>query len=60
MNAVRQEEALVVLPYHGAWVVSLVRLVPHTLGDWIGSICGLHKQMNDFKGRGDARARLGM
>lgn len=60
MAAVRQEEAQVVLPYHGGWVVALVRLVSVSLGDKIGWICGLHNQMSDFKGRGDVNTRLGL
>lgn len=60
MAAIQQEETLVVLPYIGGWVVALVRLFPHSLGEKIGKLCGLQSQMNDFVGKGNINTRLGM
>ena len=60
MAAVQQEEACVFLPYHGAWIVALVRLLPTSMADRVGKICGLQEQMNDFMGKGNVNARLGL
>ena len=48
MYAMHQEESLVVLPYMGGWVISIVRLLPSSIGDVVGKICGLQDQMSDF------------
>ena len=58
MAAVQQEEKMVILPYRGAVIMPLVRLLPTSVADQIGKTLGLQSQMNDFKGRGDINTRL--
>lgn len=57
INAIRQEEAQVTIPYRGN-IVFLVKLLPTSLVDKIGSILGLSSQMDDFHGRGAMENRI--
>ena len=55
--AIRQEEALVVIPYR-ANVVFLCKLLPTGLQDLVGDWLGVTKAMENFKGRGSIEKRI--
>lgn len=57
INAIRQEEAFVVIPYRGN-IVFLTRLLPTSLVDKISHILGINSSMDDFHGRGAISARI--
>lgn len=57
INAIRQEEASVVVPYRGN-IVFLVKLLPTSVVDKISSILGISAAMDDFKGRGAMTNRI--
>ena len=57
INGIRQEEAMVMIPYRGN-IIFLVKLLPTSITDKIGSILGLGNQMDDFKGRGAMTNRI--
>ena len=55
--AIQQEEQLVVIPYRGN-IVFLVKLLPISMMDWVGKVCGMHSQMSDFTGKGSMEQRI--
>jgi len=57
INAIRQEEALVVIPYRGN-IVYLTRLLPVSVVDKLSLILGISSSMDDFKGRGVMSSRI--
>ena len=48
---------MVMIPYRGN-IIFLVKLLPTSWTDKIGSILGLGNQMDDFKGRGAMTNRI--
>ena len=57
INAIRQEEAQVTIPWRGN-IIHLVKLLPISVVDGLGSVLGLQSQMDDFKGRGAITSRI--
>ena len=57
INAIRQEEAQVVIPYRGN-IIFLTKLLPTSVVDSIGGILGVTRQMDSFKGKGDIVKRI--
>ena len=57
INAIRQEEAQILIPWRGN-IVFFVKLLPVSVVDRLGSILGLSSQMDDFKGRGAMENRI--
>ena len=57
INAIRQEEAQVTIPYRGN-IIFWIKLLPTSWVDTIGGILGLSHQMDDFKGRGTVGSRI--
>ena len=57
LNAIRQEEQQVVIPYRGN-VVFLVRMLPVSFVDFMGKVFGIGNTMDDFKGRGSITSRI--
>mmetsp|Transcript_1172 Transcript_1172/g.1763 ORF Transcript_1172/g.1763 Transcript_1172/m.1763 type:complete len:200 (-) Transcript_1172:89-688(-) len=51
VNAIRQEEAYVVVPWRGN-VIFLTKILPTSWVDRISSVLGISSSMDDFKGRG--------
>ena len=57
INAIRQEEAVVVIPWRGN-LVFLTKLFPTSFVDRVGKLFGIANSMDDFKGRGADSNRL--
>lgn len=57
IDAIQQEEAMVVIPYRGN-IIHLMKLFPTSFVDKIGKILGVSSQMEDFQGRGAITARM--
>lgn len=57
INAIRQEEAQVVIPYRGN-IVFFTKLLPTSVVDSLGGILGVSRQMDSFKGKGDIVKRI--
>ena len=54
LAAVRQEENLVIIPYRGN-MIFLSNLFPASVKDYLGSLMGITRTMDTFKGRGGDR-----
>lgn len=57
LNAIRQEEALVVIPWRGN-LIFLSKMLPTSVMDFASKITGVTSTMDDFKGRGSVSSRL--
>lgn len=57
INAIRQEESEVIIPWRGN-VVFLTRLLPVSVVDKLALILGISSSMDDFKGRGALTHRI--
>lgn len=51
MNAILQEEEVVIMPYMGQVTVMLKSLLPVSCYDWLCEFFGASDSMKDFKGR---------
>jgi len=57
LNAIRQEEAVVIIPWRGN-VVFWTKLLPVSVTDRLGHLFGVTAAMDDFKGRGVMANRI--
>lgn len=57
INAIQQEETQVTIPWRGN-IIFILKLLPTSLVDKVGTILGISSQMDDFHGRGALESRI--